>query len=250
MYQEERLEEILDLLEQRPYATVHYLAEQIHISASSIRRDLQLLERQGRVKRSYGGVALRQREHTAAPYLLREREYSEQKARMASLAAACVQEGDTLFLDSSTSAAYVAACLPAKADLTVMTNNLKTAVLLGERGIRTYCTGGLESSDSCVLTQSLAADAVRRFHADKVIFSTFALTADGLLLDSSESETCIRRIMLHNAREKLFLCGSEKVGRSSAFTLCSLDEVDMAFRDMPWEAEWRQRYPHVRFIDR
>ena len=108
MYRGERENEILRELERCGYATVEYLAEKIHISPSSIRRDLADMERRVKIKRSYGGAELADPSGKHIPYQFRTHENVSLKRSIARTAASLVHPGDTIFLDGSSSAFFLA----------------------------------------------------------------------------------------------------------------------------------------------
>lgn len=95
MYQQERMDAIMKILKENHYATVDYLVEKIRYSPASIRRDLTLLEKQGLVKRSYGGVTLG--DANISPYRFRQHSMKTAKNAISKKAAELVKEGDTIF---------------------------------------------------------------------------------------------------------------------------------------------------------
>ena len=97
MYQSERMDEIMKILNKYHYVTVDYLVEKIRYSPASIRRDLTLLEKQGLVKRSYGGVEIKSED--AAPFVFRQHSMKTAKNRIGEQAAKLVNDGDTVFID-------------------------------------------------------------------------------------------------------------------------------------------------------
>ena len=103
MYRGERESEILRELEVCGYATVEYLAEKIHISPSSIRRDLSDLEKKGQIRRSYGGAELTEGVGKTVPYQMRTHENVSHKRMIAKKAASLVPSYSTVFLDGSSS---------------------------------------------------------------------------------------------------------------------------------------------------
>ena len=107
MYGNEREREIMDLLAQNRYATVEYLAEKIHISPSSIRRDLKKLEMEGLITRSYGGAEIKKSINRQIPYFLRSHKNTKEKNFVAQIASSLVKSGDVVFLDSSTSTYFM-----------------------------------------------------------------------------------------------------------------------------------------------
>ena len=101
MYRSERENEIIAILEQRKC-----LAQTLHISPSSVRRDLSALEKRGLIRRSYGGATLCDSNKIAIPFLSRMQENKREKKRIATLAARLVKEGDVIFVDASSTVVY------------------------------------------------------------------------------------------------------------------------------------------------
>ena len=99
-----RKDEILDILGRYGYVTVELLSEALHVSQSSIRRDLTAMESMGLVKRSHGGVSAIESENTLTPYSLRMHENSAKKRIICNKAAELVNNGDVIFIDASSSA--------------------------------------------------------------------------------------------------------------------------------------------------
>ena len=107
MHSNEREKEIMNLLNQNDYATVEYLSQKIHISPSSIRRDLKKLEQKGLITRSYGGAELKNSINRQIPFFLRSHKNVKEKSIVAEKATALVKPGDVIFLDSSTSTYFM-----------------------------------------------------------------------------------------------------------------------------------------------
>lgn len=249
MFQEERKQEILKLLEQYGYTTVEFLARTIHISASSIRRDLTALEKSGIVARSYGGVKLVQSENKVTPFFLRTHENQDKKKRIAKKAAGLVPNGSVIYIDTSTSAFRMMEPLLDKKDLTIFTNNIDVLNFAAQNGMKVYCTGGCVSSESrSALIGPYAGDMLNKIHVDFFFFSSQALSAQGIITDCYEEENCLRLKMLGHAGTRVFLCDSSKLGRTSVFRLCSIDELDYAISDVPLSGFLSITPGHVRLL--
>ena len=163
MYQKERMEQILAILRRTHYATVDQLVEAIRYSPASIRRDLALLEKQGLIRRSYGGAELNA--DNEAPFAFRLLNKRSEKNRIAATAAELIENGMVLFLDASTTTSYLARFLGEKKDITVVTNSMTLAITLGELGVEVYCTGGHLAEIPGTLTGSVAAAGFSAFRA-------------------------------------------------------------------------------------
>ena len=246
MLREERLLKIIDILDKEKFVTVERLSELLYFSRPTIRRDLSVLEREGRIRRSHGGAMLGADTDSGVPIGFRSGRKHAEKLRICRTAAELVSENDVIFIDGSSTASGIASLLRADWNLTVVTNSLAVAELLGSRGIRTYCTGGLLIPESRAFAGSRAEAFIRSFRADLMLFSSSALSCDGFICDWSDSETSLRRAMLECSRRKVFLCDESKLCKSAAFVLCPLSEVDTVVSDgeamlnSEFGGEWRR----------
>lgn len=249
MYGNEREREIMALLEQNNYATVEYLAAKIHISPSSIRRDLKKLEMQGLITRSYGGAEIKMSVNRQIPYFLRSHKNTKEKNHVAQIAASMVKSGDVIFLDSSTSTYFMIEYLKGIKDITIVTNSLSTMTAVSEHGINSFFAGGRlnpENRSCCVGAQ--AEEFIRSVHADLCFFSVQALTSGGILYDCFANEIMPRKLMIENAEKKVFLCDSSKVNRFSAYKLCDVSELDCVISDIDVENYLDKEYQNTEFI--
>ena len=76
-----------------------------------------------------------------------------------------------------------------------------------------------------------AADFVRHFNADIFFFSSRGVSEDGRITDASSEENHIRRVMLEQSRQHIFLCDSSKRGKTYCYNLCRLDQLDTCVTD-------------------
>ncbi len=220
----------MELLKERHFVSVEELSTLLYTSPSSIRRDLNRLQAQGLVRRNYGGVTLFEAQ-IAAPVIWRWEVQKAEKKLIAKQAASCLRDRTTVFLDSSTTAYYMVEHIAQKDGITVITNNLKTAEHLVEYGIDTYCLGGHMAPSSVVMCGGYTKEALRDFHADIMFFSSFALSDNGLITDSSVEENAIRKQMMSQSDRHVFLCDSSKFHRTATHRLCHVDDVDFCFYD-------------------
>ncbi len=244
MYKCEREEEIMNLLRQTDYATVETLSQKMNVSASSIRRDLKNLEERGLVSRSYGGVKAVNSDGRHIPFSLRSHENSVRKKQIAKAATALIRPGESVFLDGSSSAYFVAELLPAIGGVTVFTNSVDVMSVLSGYDIRVFCTGGVISSENrAVLVGGYAQDFVRGVHADAAIFSVQAVHADGECYDCYAEEVAVRNRMLENSARKILLCDSSKWDKSSTFFQTNVRDVDFFVSDRDPNPFFTDPYP-------
>ncbi len=227
MYNLERQEEIMQILESKRSVSVAKLADLLYVSAPTVRRDLTILEEQGKVHRTHGGVVLRKTSDTEIPLLFREDQHNAAKKTIAEKASQYISNGDVIFLDASTTSAYLVPYLEKFSDIIVVTNSPKTSMLLGERNIKNYCTGGLLLRHSIAYVGSEAEKFVSNINADLFFFSSRGYTEDGMITDSSEREVVMKKAMLQNAEESFYLCDSSKKNQKFAFNVCATKDVNV-----------------------
>lgn len=225
MYNLERQEQILAILEDKKSISVTALAKLLYVSQPTVRRDLDNLCRQGKVQRTHGGVVLRKVSDTEIPLMYREDQNNGAKKAIAEKASELVRDGDVIFLDASSTVSYLIPHLKKFRDLLVVTNSPKTSIRLGECGIKNYCTGGQLLMHSIAYVGAEAEKFISGINADIFFFSSRGYTEDGRITDSSESEATVKKAMLQNAEKSYYLCDSSKRGKKYAFNVCTAKDL-------------------------
>ncbi len=232
-----RRQEIMNYLKKRHFSTVKELAAAVYASESSVRRDVSELEKSGSVCRVYGGVVLPEYTNSVMPLSIRDASNPEVKNSLAKRAAKYVSEGDTVFMDGSSTVRRIVKHLAGIKNLKIVTNNCRIFEENCDSGIKLYCTGGRFVPQSGIFTGAAAEEYARNVNADIMFFSSQAISESGTVSDVSEEETALRRVMLSRAKKKIFLCDSSKFGLVKTFTLCTKDDIDVIISDkaLPWE---------------
>lgn len=225
---------VLEILETQQYASVDELSAALSVSASTIRRTLEILQQKGLVTRTHGGVKINGDNNFSPSFTFRIHQNSFEKKKIALSAIKLIKNGDIIFLDGSTSAFYIAEYLKEFKNIRVITNGIDTLSLLAKYNILAYSTGGLVSTENpSVLVGRYAEDTIGNFHADIAFFSAQAMDNDGEIYDCYEDEIFIRRAMIQNAKTKVFLCDNTKTGKTAPYHLCSLKDVDYVASNQP-----------------
>lgn len=244
-----RQDAILELLQKSPYMTVEQLAQALYVSQSSVRRDLQLLQSKGVVRRNYGGVALASPDTFNVPYAVRMKVNAAEKKRLAIKAATLVKDGDTIFLPASSALFYLAHELVGKRGLTVITNGIHKLRFLANYQIRLICPGGmLDPEDHSALIGSETVRAIRDMRADIAFFSPQSLEEDGTLYDYYLEQIAVSKCMLQGARRRVCICDSSKIGKFSNFRVCSLQDMDVMVSETPLRAHFEELFPNLQLL--
>ena len=231
MLKKERQEAILSTLSRKQFCSVSELSQQLYVAPITVRRDLVEMESAGLLKRCHGGASVVDFANREVPYELRSRENTSAKAGIARKAVQLIHHGDTVFLDASTTVAHMTDYMDAQLELTIITNSIRVMEKLRGKGIRCYLTGGMLLENSSALVGRIAEDAVSSLFADICFFSSQGITEDGMITDFSEDETRLRKCMLKNTKQKVFLYDHSKVGKRFLFKVCTTDDLTAVITD-------------------
>ncbi|MBE6691608.1 MAG: DeoR/GlpR transcriptional regulator [Ruminococcaceae bacterium] len=247
MSQKLRQEQILHILQKRGYVTVRYLTQALHYSSATINRDLNTMQTLGLVKRTYGGVEAVDRNHFF-PLPQRQLYMKKEKRRNAQAAAELIQNGDTVFLDGSTSVQYIAPFLAQKRDLRVITNNLRLAIELGEYDMEVICLGGRISERPHVLFGEETVENALRYHPDVMFFSINEITADGRVRADGGCHYLLYRAMLKNSKKRYLLTDHSKLVERVKRSLCDFGALTGVISDFEFPEETKKAFPDTAFI--
>lgn len=253
MYQNERWNEILRQLKRYGFVTVKYLVETLHYSNATINRDLNALETQGALRRSYGGAELTDATVANTPLPFRYYKMRAEKQELGKLASDLVKDGDVVFMDASTTCESMVKFLTEKKDLTVITNNISAVELLAESGIRAICLGGQVVEPPCMLGGVETVENATRYHYDKAFFSTSYFSEDGKI-GSGVVYYLLHKTAIHNANEVYYLADHTKATPPKAKAekwqyLCDFQALTGVISDYIFPTATLDKYPKTRFIN-
>lgn len=248
MSQGERIQAITDILDKNGFVTVKFLMDELHYSSATINRDLNVMKNQGTVKRQFGGVELV--EEKTVPLHFRYSKMRTIKNKIGETAAQYIKNGDTLFIDCSTTAQYIGKYITNRQDLTVITNNLSLASFLSEHNITSICLGGRIVEPPFMAYSEETVEAVRKYGADKLFFSSCAITPDGKIgCGENETHTLMIRAMMENAQQRFLLLDHEKITPRCRKYLGNVNEIDMVITDFTFPEDTKRGCPHTTFMD-
>lgn len=235
VFARERQDEIARLIAANARARVGELSVRFGVSAVTIRKDLLVLEGEGRVIRTHGGAIAPRGTGPEPAFSIRERLQRDEKTRMGAAAAALVNNGESIVLDASTSAMSIARHL--KGDrvwtgLTVVTNSIRIASeLAGHPGITVLMLGGRVRWEAQSVVGPLGDAVFRRVNVQKAFLGAAGFTIEEGLSDATEEEAQIKRSMVNAARDVYAVVDHTKWGRIASATFCRTDRLTGVFTD-------------------
>ena len=225
-FQEERLREITRILETKNRLVVSELSKLLKTTDVTIRKDLTLLEKEGLLKRTYGGAVKGRPLFQGLPLDEKEKLHLVEKERIAVEALKMVHEGDVVILDSGSTTTQLARKMKELNNVTVITNALNIALELMQSNLEIILTGGALRKDSSTLVGPLAEGVLGMTSADKLFHGTDGIdySAGATTPDIVEANTS--RAMMKRAGENILLVDSSKFGRRSLGVICEMKEID------------------------
>lgn len=231
MKRRDRRQEILDLLAQGEAMGIHGLAATLSVSDETVRRELRLLEADGLIERIHGGARIA-KSVEEGPFEARLHRNAAVKQRIAAAIAHGVEDGETLYLDASSTTFHVAQALKGKRDLTVVTNALGVAAELGGRnGNRLYLAGGELDDRYRAFFDATARAYLAQFRPGMAIVSTESVAPGAGFTDYHIGEGELCRQMIGQSRRVTMAVDASKFDRTSVVAVASFADVDRIVTD-------------------
>lgn len=232
MLPHERREKILDLITEDGHATVIQLSKIFKVTEVTIRQDLEKIEKEGFIEREHGGAYLKNIGLNVKNIVLQNQDHLPEKAAIARKAIEHINDGDIIILDSGSTTTEIAKLITNFKNLTVITNSLNIALILGEiPEINLVVTGGEFKAPTLSLTGQKAADFFTGLNVDKLFLATAGITLKSGLTYPSISDIVVKRAMIDSANEVYLVADSSKVGKSSFASLGALSLIDFLITD-------------------
>ena len=237
---EQRRGDLRRIVQTRGFASLGELAEKLSVSESTVRRDLEVLERLGEAKRTHGGVFWTGSPTEMRVFDSRGRDSAAHKRRIAVAAAACIQDGDTVLLDGGSTTYEISRQLLDRR-LQVVTNSLPVANLLsGCDSVELVLIGGCVDHRTGVTLGPMADGLLAQLRVDKAFLSVAGIDEYGyynsnLLLVETE------KMMSRIAASTYIVADSSKFGRASLSRLCGLEQVQYVITDDALDKSWQKR---------
>jgi DeoR/GlpR family transcriptional regulator of sugar metabolism len=231
-----RRSELMHLARERGQVTVAELVEAFDVSADTIRRDLDYLQRRGILTRTHGGAVLPEEPPTAEdhPFSQRETDHADAKERIARVAVDLVTDGETLLINGGTTTLAVARRLTERRDLTVVTNNLLVPSALPREAVRdVYLIGGIFRPDSQATIGRVAFPESRGISADKAILGVGGVSPHAGISTTDIVEGQMIREMIEAASVTIIVTDSSKFGRNAFLHIAPLTAVDVLVTEAP-----------------
>jgi DeoR/GlpR family transcriptional regulator of sugar metabolism len=231
MLPEQRQQRIAKLIRGLGGITVARLEEEFGISAATVRRDLGVLERQGKIGRTHGGAVLPTLTQQEDSFQQRLEEAVAAKKRLAHAALTLLEENETVFIDPSTTAYYAAQrVLSTVQRVTLLTNLVPAMELLTtveSPNVELIGMGGLFRGLTLSFVGPWTVRMVESHLTDKVFFSVKGVTPEGYITDSNPLEAEVKRAMIKQAASPVLLVDGRKFERRGLNIIAHVSDISL-----------------------
>jgi len=226
-----RHEKIIRLVEKSGFVTVDEMARHFEVTPQTVRRDINLLDKNGLIARYHGGAGLALSSENIA-YDHRKEINITEKTGISQLTAERIPDQASLFINTGTTAELVAKNLINHKRLKIITNNLNVAsTMMKSSDFEVIITGGAVRNRDGSITGEATIDFIKQFKVDYGIIGIGGIELDGTLLDFDYHEVRVSRAIIENSRKVFLVTDNSKIGRKAMVRLGHISEINTLFID-------------------
>ncbi|MGG3921034.1 DeoR/GlpR family DNA-binding transcription regulator [Geobacillus thermodenitrificans] len=242
MLPKERREWIEKQLITQGKVDIEELSQQLNVSTMTIRRDLALLEREGKIVRTHGGAIHPRALIQETPYSTKKEKNIKWKQAIARKAVEFIPENANIILDSGTTTFEVAKLIKDREDLTVVTNDIKIAAELMESQLKVIVTGGELQNQVGTLYGWPTQELLKNIRADLFFLGAHAVDVISGVTAPTFEKSLIKKMMIQAAEVTWLLADSSKFNQKAFSLVCPLSELEGIVTDDGLNQEDQHQY--------
>lgn len=226
-----RREYILNKLEKDHSVKIQELSKEMKVTRETIRRDLYQMESDGLIKKIHGGAIL-ETPNRETNYEKRKSECSEEKQRIAKIAAAYIEEGDSIYLDYGTTTLALAKEIVKMENITVVTNTIPIVnLLLSNEKIDLIIPGGIVRYNETSLSGPFAINNIKDINVTLGFFGCSGIDIKAGITTHNIDENLVSKEMIRHSQTSIVLADHTKFGIVAFNKTTSIDDIDIIITD-------------------
>lgn len=231
MLKEERFEIILRELNSRAKVKFEELALLLGVSEDTIRRDIDVLYRNGLLSKTRGGAMLREKDpltfHDRQSFLTREKDIIALKTQQ------LLKDGMTVFVDGGTTVWAMISSMPLERRIRIITNNLSVVPIVEKfKQVELVLLGGNYEPDLAITSGMTTCAEAAKYIADLFIMGTCAVDPQLGVSAVSAADGETKKVMLQCAKRTVALAAQNKLYQTEHFRVCDLDALSALITDL------------------
>ena len=229
----ERIHQIHELLRERKRISLDELCENFGVSKNTIRRDIAELEESGIIRKVYGGIVLKEAEITSLePFSAREIRNIKEKKKIAAVAAALVNDGEVIYIDSGTTTMHLLPHLAEKKFLTIVTASVYVLEFATRySSLNVIATGGNLQPPIKALVGPSVLECIRNYNFSKIFLASTGISIKHGATNASPLECEVKRELVKKTCPKYLLVDNSKFDVASLMTYSELTGIEHVVTD-------------------
>jgi DeoR/GlpR family transcriptional regulator of sugar metabolism len=237
-YVRNRQKEILKLLNQTEKVLITDLSNHFSVSEMTLRRDLDILAQKGVIKRIRGGAIKFNQGSYEMPFEMRCDKEFEAKSAISKKAASMIRDGETVVIDTGTTALAVAEELKERNNLTILTSSLRVAWLLADRpNINLIVLGGVVRKGERSLVGELVENVFGNFFPDTFIMGVGGIDVECGFTDFNIDDVNVKRKAIKSSQRTIVVADESKIEKRAFAKIASINELDTLITNKPLNME-------------
>lgn len=241
MKSKERQSLLISMIPYNGYLMIKDLSVSLGVTEETVRRDLQdICAVNPSIKKIHGGVYRTTEEESAAPEGFRRLLLTNEKTLFSEYCVTLLKEGESIFLDSSTTSFFIAKAIKKnKLNLNLITNSLQTATLFtDDENTNVFLLGGKLRKRNCSLTGNETINEISLYCADFSFISPTSIDEKYGLCDNNSDEALVRKSMIEHSKKNILVSDHTKFGWTSVNLIAKLDTFDECVTDKQTPQKW------------
>ena len=236
----QRRERLRQMLREGGVARVEELRKSLEVSVATIRRDLEILEEEGKIRRVHGGAVSMESRLEEPVFENKTNLSAKDKQAIAEEAYSLIEPEEAIYLNGGSTTLFLARLLRERADLTVVTNSLQAAIELAECGPRVILIGGELRRISQTMVGPLTSAVLAQVHVDKAFMGTMGFCLKNGLTTTDPNEAYSNEIVTEQAGQVILLADSSKAEKVCFARFSEIDKVDLLITDQNLSPEYKK----------
>lgn len=231
MLPSERQSKMFDLMNTRDIVTISELMSIFEISIETVRRDLSILEKSGKIEKVYGGAKIKKPQFIEPKLEDRLISNLNEKNRIAKKCSEMIKDGECIYIDSGTTTYHIAKYIKNKKDLTIITNSIPVINELLDTDFEVIVIGGkLRKSERSIVSYDYLFN-ISGINIQKAFICTSGISLKNGITEYNMQEASTRKSIIDRSVQIILASDSSKFNKSVTITVSPLDNIDLIITD-------------------
>lgn len=230
----QRIDLIHKYIDEQGQVTLDKLCEVFDVSKNTIRRDINTLSDNGKIKKVYGGVVSlgdKANYKELTPYTQRSTQYAKEKEAISRFAASQIENGDIVYIDTGTTSQHLLDYLGNKT-CTVITNSLQISLTaIPNQNITIFSLPGKLRRETLSFVGGDAENYLKKYNINKAFMCCTGISVENGLTNASTDEYLVKKAVIENSKKRYVLADHSKFGKFTLLTYCPLNKIHHVITD-------------------